>query len=106
MAFTRQLLPVARGALGADHDLSLRLAHAHGYAVLWMDDPSRDELAFAETLLEDTLQRFRRVFGSGHPSTQNLEADLSKVRGRLACEKAEDGADRELLEHIASKLRI
>ena len=34
MAFSRPLLPLARRALSADHELCLRFAHSYAYAVL------------------------------------------------------------------------
>ena len=82
--FTRPLLPVARRALGADHDLCLRLAHAYVIAVMECAATTRDELAFAEKLLEDTARRFRRVFGPQYPSTPRAEEDLALIRDRLA----------------------
>jgi len=84
MTFSRPLLPVARRALGADHKMSLQLVHGYAYAVGMCAAPSREELTFAETLLTDTMPRFRRIFGSSHPSTPRAEQDLEKIRERLA----------------------
>ena len=84
MTLSRPLLPVARRVLGADHENTLRLAHAYVYAVLECAAASRDELIFAEKLLEDTAQRFRRVFGTAHPNTARAEKDMAKVRYCLA----------------------
>ena len=84
MTLSRPLLPVARRALGADHHLSLRFAHGYAYAVMECAAASRDELIFAEKLLEDTARRFRRVFGPDHPSTPRAEGDLVRLRRRLA----------------------
>ena len=82
--FSRPLLPVARRVLGADHENTLRLAHAYVYAVLECAAAARDELIFAEKLLEDTARRFRRVFGTAHPNTARAEKDMAKVRYCLA----------------------
>ena len=81
---TRRLLPLARRALGADSDTCLRLAHAHVIAVMKCAASSRDELAFAERLLNDTVRRFRRVLGIAHPGTARAERDLALIRERLA----------------------
>ena len=41
-----------------------------------------DDLLEAETLMEDVVQRRRRVFGPAHPSTRGVEMELSIVRKR------------------------
>jgi hypothetical protein len=84
MAFSRRLLPLARRALGADHDVCLRLAHSYAYAAMNCAAVSREELIFAEKLVEDTVRRLRRVFGISHPSTARAEADLARIRRLLA----------------------
>ena len=84
MTLSRPLLPVARRVLGADNDMCLRLAHVYVHAVMECATPSRDELVFAEKLLEDTARRFRRVFGPQYPSTPRAEEDLALIRERLA----------------------
>ena len=84
MAFSRPLLPLARRVLGADHEVCLRFAHSYAYAVLACAAASRDELLFAEKLLEDTVRRLRRVFGISHPSTARAEGDLARIRRLLA----------------------
>ena len=68
----------------ADHHISLQLAHSYAYAVLECAAASRDELIFAEKLLEDTARRFHHVFGISHPSTPRAERDLAILRDRLA----------------------
>ena len=82
--FTRPLLPLARRALGADHHIPLRLAHSYAYAFMDCTNSSRDELIFAEKLLEDTARRLRRVLGISHPGTANAEGDLAILRRRIA----------------------
>ena len=68
----------------ADHHISLQLAHSYAYAVLECAAASRDELIFAEILLEDTTRRLRRVLGPDHPSTSRAEADLATLRKKIA----------------------
>ena len=84
MAFSRPLLPMSRRALGADHEITLRFAHSYAYAACNCAAASRDEVVFADKLLEDTIRRFRRVLGTAHPSTSKAEGDLFYLRERLA----------------------
>ena len=84
MTFSRPLLPLTRRVLGANDDTTLRLAHSYAYAVMNYAAASRDELVFAEKLLEDTVRRLRRVFGISHPSTARAEGDLARIRRLLA----------------------
>ena len=84
MTFSRPLLPLTRRVLGANDDTTLRLAHSYAYAVMNYAAASRDELVFAEKLLEDTARRLRRVLGISHPGTANAEGDLAILRGRIA----------------------
>ena len=83
-SITAEHLPVARRALGADHTVTLAMAHMHAYASAAAPDATQDELVFAEKLLEDTAARMRRVFGHEHPHTRTAEGDLTKIRGFLA----------------------
>ena len=83
-AFSRPLLPLTRRVLGANDDTTLRLAHSYAYAVMNYAAASRDELVFAEKLLEDAVRRFRRVLGTAHPSTSKAEDDLFYLRESLA----------------------
>ena len=43
-----------------------------------------DDLLEAETIMQDVVQRRRRVFGPAHPGTRDSEDALSDVRVRLA----------------------
>ena len=56
----------------------------HAYASAAAPGATKDELVFAEKLLEDTVARMRRVFGHEHPHTRNAEGDLTKIRRFLA----------------------
>ena len=42
------------------------------------------DLLEAETILQDVVQRRRRVFGPAHPDTRLTETALSQVRAKLA----------------------
>ena len=72
------------GLLGADHHIPLRLAHSYAYTFMDCTNSSRDELIFAEKLLEDAARRLRRVLGISHPGTANAEGDLAILRRRIA----------------------
>ena len=43
-----------------------------------------DDLLEAETILQDVVQRRRRVFGPAHPDTRRAETALSNTRAKLA----------------------
>ena len=43
-----------------------------------------DDLLEAETIMQDVVQRRRRVFGPAHPSTRVAERVMSGVRATLA----------------------
>ena len=43
-----------------------------------------DDLIEAETVMQDVVQRRRRVFGPAHPDTLHAEKALSLARTRLA----------------------
>ena len=47
-------------------------------------DATRDDLREAETIMQDVLQRRRRVFGPAHPKTTWCEGELARVREALA----------------------
>ncbi len=58
-------------------------SYSYAWAVMGYAAASREELIFAEKLLEDTVRRFRRVFGISHPGTARAESDLAVLRWRL-----------------------
>ena len=43
-----------------------------------------DDILEAETIIQDVIQRRRRVFGPAHPQTHDAEQALSLVREKLA----------------------
>ena len=79
-----QVLPAARRSLGADHNFTLIISR--NLAIVLYDDleRTRDDLLEAETILQDVVQRRRRVFGPTHPETLRAEQSLSIARARLA----------------------
>ena len=84
VSFGREQLPIARRALGPDHIHSVRLAANLSSNILTNPKCSRDEALEAQALIEDTLERKRRVFGRAHPTTQKSETQLAQVTMLLA----------------------
>ena len=100
-SFARDLLPVARQSLGADHTITLNISQSLAAALqsnpqrtcddLRLNQTSRDatrllnfntgkDLLEAEAVLDDLIQRRRRVFGPAHPTTLHIEQNLRVVR--------------------------
>ena len=85
----RERAPWARRALGPDHELTLCLRRTLG-ASLTMNARVKADISYlrererylieAETILEDVLRRFRRVFGESHPDTKHTEEKLVFAR--------------------------
>ena len=98
--FTRNQLPTARRSLGADHENTLKLKallasslcldpentrndlrlNQYGRWQPVFDLDTGDDILEAQTILQDVVQRQRRIFGQGHYA----EDLLSEVRARLA----------------------
>jgi len=79
-----QLLPVARRSLGSDHDLTLALRQNLADALSYNRERTRDDLLEAETILQDVVQRRRRVFGPAHPETLRCEHGLAFIAASRA----------------------
>ena len=75
-----QLLPEARRSLGADHTITLGLNQTLADSLQDNDECTRDDLLEAETIMQDVVQRRRRVFGPAHPRTKYAEDKLTNVR--------------------------
>ena len=72
----RKQIPVARRVLGDSHDLMLRMRWIHAEALYKDDGATLDDLREAVTTFEDTSRIARRVFGSAHPTTAEIEECL------------------------------
>ena len=99
-----QLLPAAQRLLGSNDDITLALNQTLAKALASTTDRTRDDLRLnntrrrhesilinagdsmleAETMVQDVVQRRRRVFGPSHPSTENAEDAMSYLRKQLA----------------------
>ena len=79
----RKMMPVARRVLGEGDRLALKMRRVYAKA-LYMDDAATlDDLREAVTTLEDTERTARRVLGSAHPLTSDIENSLQYARARL-----------------------
>ena len=70
--------------LGPDHDQRLRAREQLSRVILEDPDASRADAREAVTILEDTIQRRRRVFGRRHPQTLQCEKALADAHDLLA----------------------
>ena len=75
---------MARQSLGPTHGLCMDTEEWLVEALRRDPNATRDDLCEAETIMQDVLQRRRRVFGPAHPSTAWCEAELARVREALA----------------------
>ena len=79
-----RMVPVARRVLGDSHDLTFRMRWAYAGA-LYMDEAATlDDLREAVTTLEETARTARRVLGSAHPRTAEIEGHLRQARAALS----------------------
>ena len=79
-----RLVPVARRVFGEGHDLTFKMRWAYAGA-LYMDEAATlDDLREAVTTLEETARTARRVLGSAHPRTAEIEGHLRQARAALS----------------------
>merc|ERR1712129_349535 len=78
------LLPAARQSLGSDDHVTLALHQNLASALQDSPKCTRDDLLEAEIIMQDVVQRRRRVFGPAHPDTLRAETALSITHARLA----------------------
>jgi len=87
-ALLRKMIPVARRALGENHDLTLMMRKIYAVALYRDTGATLDNLREAVTTIEDTERIARRVLGGSHPHVVDIERDLQKSRAAL---RARDG---------------
>ena len=78
------MMPVARRVLGESHDLTLMMRSAYAQTLYVGAGATLDDLREAEATLEDAERIARRVLGSEHPLTMDIEGDLINARGAIA----------------------
>ena len=87
-ALLRKTIPMAWRVLGASHEYTLKIRWIYGQ-VLYKDPAATlDDLREAVTTLEDTERIARRVFGSTHPVTVQIEQNLRYSRAALRAREA------------------
>ena len=79
----RKWIPVARRVLGEGNGLTLKMRSAYAEAIYKDASSTLDDLREAETTLEDTRRIARRVLGSAHPLTVDIETCLRFSRAAL-----------------------
>ena len=95
------MIPVARRVLGESHELVLVMRSKYSQS-LYMDTcATLDDLREAVTTLEETARTARRVLGSTHPITMEIEADLQAARAAV---RAREGAVESLSEAVAEMM--
>ncbi len=89
----RKTMPVARRALGEGHNLTLTMRWICAEALYSDPGATLDDLREAVATLEDAERIARRVFGSMHPFTMQIEQSLRNSRAVLrARDKPSGGA--------------
>ena len=87
----RKAIPVARRVLGEDHELTLSMRCNYARALCGDTGATLDDLREAVTTLEETERIARRVFGSAHPFTSNIEVSLRQSRAALRARETPSG---------------
>ena len=80
----RKMIPVARGVLGEDAQITLMMRWVYAAALYKDANVTLEDVREAVTRLEDVERTARRVFGGAHPLVVNIETDLRKSRAALA----------------------
>ena len=83
-ALLRKLMPVARRALGASHDYTLRMRTVYASSLYADPAATLDDIHEAVTTLEDAGRIARRALGGAHPTTDTIGRNLRKSRALLA----------------------
>ena len=79
----REQIPKARGALGAVAHVVLLLEGAYTCGLYNDDGSSREELIEAVAIAEKVVATSRRVLGTSHPHTIELQKNLKSARSKL-----------------------
>ena len=79
----RKTIPVARRALGASHETTLKMRWIYAKALYKDDGATLDDLREAVETFADAERIARRVFGSSNPIARGIEHDLQNSRAAL-----------------------
>ncbi len=85
-------IPVAQRVLGDSNALTHRMKWNYAKALYKDDGATLDDLHEALTTLEETARLARRVLGSAHPLTKDIEAELPKSRAALRARETPPGS--------------
>ena len=77
--FLNDVMPIAERSLGCDHQWTLTLRKWYGKLLSLKADVSA-----GVEVLEDTVRRASRCFGTGHPWTKDVQEKLDDARAKLA----------------------
>ena len=84
--FLRKNMRRARRVHGDDADVTVRLRLQYAYALSKDNDASSNDYHEAEKILVELDATSQRVFGTFHPTSEQIQANLEVVRERLADE--------------------
>ena len=84
----RKTIPVTRRVFGERGRLTLKTRALYAQALHRAEGATLDDLREAVTTLEDAGRIARRVFGGGHPLTEDIGRDLRKTRTVLRARTA------------------
>jgi len=80
----RKTMPVARRVLGESHRLILKMRWIYALVLYHNDDATLDELREAVETVESVAPSWKRVFGTAHPETPQVQKALANARAALA----------------------
>ena len=80
----RKTMPVARRVLGESHRLTLKMRWIYALVLYHNDDATLDDLREAVETVESVAPSWKRVFGTAHPETPQVQAALKNARTALA----------------------
>ena len=86
------MIPTARRALGEDDKNTLRIRLHYARALCMADGATLDDVREALNALEHMAPTSRRVLGSAHPTTVDIERTLPYVRARARETPSSGGA--------------
>ena len=73
-AFLREQVPKALRALHAEHRTYMSLRWNYATAICATDGASQGDLVEATTMFDELTQMTRRIYGSAHPLTEEIQA--------------------------------
>ena len=82
-ALLRRTIPVARRVRGDNYDTTLRMRLIYAMMLYMNTGATLDDLREAVTTFEEIERTARRVLGSAHPITVDIELSLQEARAAL-----------------------